>query len=278
MVIKRMKQKRQLIDAHCHLQDSRIIADQDKIIKHANAAEVEYMTCCSTFEKDWHDVQKLSLKYDSVIPNYGIHPWFIDDLSPGWIEKLATLVKSEIARLDEKLKPGIGEAGLDFAIRKPNKYLQEKIFTDQLILAKELKLPISIHIRKAWDLFIHIIKKIGPLPAKGLIHSYSGSADMIPLFEKHGFYISFSGSITRPNAKKAIKSLETVSENRMLIETDSPDILPNIASIRGKDIVNKPENLVFIANSASQIRKITVKEFATKTYNNGVRLFNISGQ
>ena len=146
-----------LIDAHCHLQDSRIIANKNQIIKNANSVGVEYMACCSTCEKDWDEVQKLSLKYNSVIPNYGIHPWFVDNLSLDWKEKLNTLLKTETTRLKTQFTPGIGEAGLDFAIKKPNRPLQEKIFTDQLILAKEMELPISIHIRKAWDSFIHII-------------------------------------------------------------------------------------------------------------------------
>ncbi|MCK5312298.1 MAG: TatD family hydrolase [Desulfobacteraceae bacterium] len=265
-----------LIDAHCHLQDSRIIADQDQIIKHANAAGIEYMVCCATCEKDWYDVRGLSLKHDSIIPVYGIHPWFVDNLSLNWKKNLVGLLESETVRVKNSFTPGIGEAGLDFAIKGFDRSLQEKIFTEQLMLAKELKLPISIHIRKAWDLFIHLIKKIGKLPTKGLIHSYSGSSDMIPLFEKYGFYISFSGSITRPGAKKVIKALKAVSENRMLIETDSPDILPSMLPKKKNTQVNRPENLVFIADIASQIKKIPVKEYTRKTYNNGVRLFNIS--
>jgi TatD DNase family protein len=265
-----------LIDAHCHLQDDRIITDHNQIMERANAAGVKYMVCCATCEKDWHDVQRLSLNHDSIIPNYGIHPWFISNLSPDFKESLADLLKEEMIRLNQHCSPGVGEAGLDFLIKTHDRPLQEKIFTEQLILAKELKLPISIHIRKAWDSFIHIIKKTGKLPAGGLIHSYSGSADMIPLFEKYGFYISFSGSITRPNAKKVIKALEVVSKNRMLIETDSPDILPSMGLPINKSAINKPENLVFIADIASQIKKIPVKEYAMTTYNNGVRLFNIS--
>ncbi len=267
-----------LIDAHCHLQDPRVVTNHDQIIKNANAAGVECMVCCATSEKDWDDVQKLSLKYNSVIPNYGIHPWFVDNLSSNWEKSLVDILKSEAARLENNFTPGIGEAGLDFAIKKYDRALQEKIFTTQLILAKEMGLPISIHIRKAWDLFIHIMKKIGKLDGGGLIHSYSGSADMIPIFEKYGFYISFSGSITRPGTKKVIKALEIVSENRMLIETDSPDILPNKLPGNRAGKVNKPENLIFIANIASQIRKIPVKEYATQIHNNGVRLFKISGK
>ena len=267
-----------LIDAHCHLQSSRLSENIDQTIKNANSAGVEYMVCCATCEQDWLDVQNLSLEHDFVIPCYGIHPWYMDNISFEWENKLADLLRTEKTRLKNNFLPGIGEAGLDFAIKVPNRPLQEKIFTDQLILAKELELPISIHIRKAWDLFINILKKIGDLPAQGLIHSYSGSADMIPIFEKYGFYISFSDSITRPNARKPIKALEIVSENRMLIETDSPDILPSMPIHQEKNGINKPENLVFIANIASQIKKIPVKEFVVKTYNNGVRLFNISGQ
>ncbi len=266
-----------LIDAHCHLQSSRLKANIDLTIKKANSVGVRYLVCCATNEQDWTDVQKLSLKYDSVIPSYGIHPWYLENHSLKWIGRLAGIIKKEKTRLSNNFSPGVGEAGLDFTKKEIDRSLQKKIFTKQLILAQELKLPISIHIRKAWDTFIHIIKKIGPLEDRGLIHSYSGSADMIPIFEKHGFYISFSGSITRPNARKAIKALKTVSEDRILLETDSPDIMPSMPSSQTKESINKPENLVFIANIASQILKIPVKELAIQTYNNGARLFNISG-
>jgi len=261
------------IDAHCHLQDQRIAFDHEPIIQSADTVGIKYMACCSTKEKDWQDVQKLSLKNNSVIPSYGIHPWFIDNLALEWQKRLASLLKAEKNRLKGHFLPSVGEAGLDFTIKSFDRSLQVKIFTGQLILAKELGLPISIHIRKAWDIFIHIIKKMGALPANGLIHSYSGSADMIPILEKYGFYISFSGSITRPGAKKVINALKAVSDNRILIETDSPDILP---SMLDKNEYNTPANLVYIAEIASQIKRIPVQELVRKTYNNGVRLFKIS--
>ncbi len=265
-----------LIDAHCHLQDSRIIAEHARLVQRANSGGIKYMVCCATCAKDWSDVQKLSLEHNSIIPGYGIHPWFVDNLSSTWKEKLINLLESEKTRLEFHSTPGIGEAGLDFTIKGCDRDLQKDILVQQLELAKEMNLPISIHIRKAWDMFIHIIKKIGKLDAQGLIHSYSGSPDMVPLFEKYGFYISFSGSITRPGAKKVARSLGSVSKHRMLVETDSPDICPTRQSNQEENNINTPENLVIIAKAASQIKKITIKECAMTTYNNGVRLFNIS--
>ncbi len=263
------------MDAHCHLQDNKIFADHKNLIENANAIGIKYMVCCATHEKDFNKVKKLSVQYNSIIPSYGIHPWFVENLSCEWEKNLIGVLESEKTKSNKRYTPGIGETGLDFAINNYNSALQEKIFTDQLIIAKEMNIPISIHIRKAWDVFIHIIKKTGHLRAGGLIHSYSGSPDMIPLFEKYGLYISFSGSITRPGTKKVIKALEIVSDDKMLIETDSPYIMPSILSKNKNNNINKPENLVLIADIASQIRKIPVKEYGTKTFNNGVRLFKI---
>jgi TatD DNase family protein len=79
---------------------------------------------------------------------------------------------------------------------------QMAVFEHHLMLAREMGWPVNIHIRKAWYAFVRIIKKLGKFKMPGLIHSYSGPADLIPIFEAHNLYLSFSGSVTRPGAKK----------------------------------------------------------------------------
>ncbi len=222
------------------------------------------MVTCATMENNFKQTAGLSLEYGSVLPCFGIHPWFVESLSENWKKNLETFLGIPGS--------GIGETGLDFMDKKANQDLQLRVFFHHLNLANELERPINIHIRKAWDTFIHLLKKIGPLKKPGLIHSYSGSADMIPLFEKYNLYISFSGAVTRPNARKVIKALETVSRDRILLETDTPDIYPSLGEPL-TDKLNEPENLPAIAKIAAKKANIEFEEFVNHSYHNALVVF-----
>ena len=191
------------VDSHCHLHDPRIISDVPGIENRARIANVQYMVSCATMENNFELTAGLSRDFNSILPCFGIHPWFVGNISDQWKERLEHYLWT--------YPSGIGETGLDFTDKTCDRDLQIKVFEHHLRLAMELERPINIHIRKAWDTFIHILKKIGKLKVPGLIHSYSGSADMIPVFETYGLYLSFSGSVTNPNAKKVVTALKRVS-------------------------------------------------------------------
>ncbi len=255
----------QFLDAHCHLHDSRVIADIPWMEKRARLAGVTHMASCATMEENFELTVQLSKDFLSVIPCFGIHPWFIETRSARWKENLLTGLT--------RVPSGIGETGIDFSDRTANREDQVTVFQYHLELARELGRPVNVHVRKAWDTFVHLIKKMGPLPAGGLIHSYSGSADMIPLFEKFNWHISFSGSVTRFNAKKVVRALQAVSPDRLLLETDSPDIYP---SLPGHDIqgLNEPANLPGIARIAAQRRGIDVAVLAMHVWQNSMQVFS----
>lgn len=257
-------------DSHCHLHDDRILADIPHIVMRAQKAGVRYMVSCATMEDNFAQTAALGLNYDSVIPCFGLHPWFLDSLSENWQQTLDRFLSDPGA--------GIGETGLDFMDKGANRDLQLQVFSHHMMLARELERPINIHIRNAWDPFIRLLKKMGPLKRAGLIHSYSGSADMIPLFEKYNLYISFSGSVTRPNAKKVVKALAAVSQDRFLIETDTPDIFPSFSNPGANQAnqankLNEPKNLAIIAQIAAQSRQMGLEEFVNHAYNNSLTLF-----
>ncbi|MFA5907084.1 MAG: TatD family hydrolase, partial [Desulfobacula sp.] len=158
------------------------------IVDRAEKAGVVAMVTCSTMEENFEQTARLSLTYPSIFPCFGIHPWFLDSLSGQWKENLEHYLMS--------YPSGIGETGIDFMDKSLGRDRQVEVFEHHLALAKELKRPINIHIRKAWDTVIQLLKKMGRLEVPGLIHSYSGSADLIPVFEAHNLYVSFSGSVT----------------------------------------------------------------------------------
>ncbi|MGD9826717.1 TatD family hydrolase, partial [Desulfobacter sp.] len=165
--------------------------------------------------------------------------------------------------------------GLDFMDKGADRDLQIQVFKTHLALACDLNRPINIHIRKAWDAILKILKHHGPLAAGGVIHSYSGSADLVPLFEKFNLHISFSGSLTRSNAKKVIQSLGAVSLDRIVFETDTPDIVPQfiLDAHPGETPLNQPANVPEIVEVAAQRRGMAFETLARWGYENSLALF-----
>ncbi|MFH1155128.1 MAG: TatD family hydrolase [Pseudomonadota bacterium] len=254
-----------LFDAHNHLQASRILEALPDIMAGWERSGGKYLVCCGGDESDWEDVLSLSRAYGQVITSFGVHPWYVRTLSPGW--------ENTLVRYLETIPSAVGEIGLDFAIPDPNRDLQEAVFTRQLQIAREMNLPVSIHVRKAWEAVVRILRQVGTLPARGLVHSYSGSADMVPVLEKFGLMISFSGSITYPGNKKGIKAIGHVSGNNLLIETDSPDIRPRVPETDGQ-VFNIPENLIHVARAAAEARGSALESLIDQTHANGTALFS----
>lgn len=266
-----------LFDAHCHLQDKRLSHSLPEILERWSRSNGGYLACCGTAESDWEKVAAIARNNPQVITNFGVHPWKVAHLTDKWEEKLE--------RWLNRMPSGVGEIGLDFMDTSSDRNRQEEVFLAQLDLANQLARPVSIHILKAWDSFITLLKKMGPLPHGGLIHSYSGSADMVPLFERYNLFISFSGAITNPRNKKAAKAIKAVSSNRLLVETDSPDQMPfflsrdrNLDSARGltrnQAQINTPNNLMVIVRAAANILDLPVKDLAYQTFTNAMGLFN----
>lgn len=252
------------IDSHCHLHDPRIRHCLPVFMQRAEDVEVAFMASCATMEENFDRTLSLAGEYTSVLPFFGIHPWFQDSRSEKWESVLTDYLL--------RIPSGVGETGLDFTDPGANRDVQITGFEFHLDLARQLKRPINIHIRKAWDTFIHILKKNGPLKVPGLIHSYSGSADMVPLFEKYNLYISFSGSITNPGARKVVSALKKVSFDRYVLETDTPDIYPYIDNPH-PDRLNEPANIPQIAKIAAQRIGRTYNRFCERACENSRRLF-----
>lgn len=251
-------------DAHCHLQSDRLTPFLDEILQKADNAGVSGMACCGTREEDWEAVAGLSAAYKRIFPFFGIHPWYVDALSDGWRDALEGLLV--------KTGAGVGETGLDHVGPRRNDDTQEAVFEEHLKLAVRLKRPVAVHCRKAWGALTRILEKSGGLSCPGVMHSYSGPAELVPELEGAGFYISFSGSITRKENKKGRAALQAVSPDRLLLETDSPDLMPQGAS----GGFNEPANIRYIAAAVAEILNISLEQLAEKTYHNACKCLQIN--
>ncbi|MCF8075574.1 MAG: TatD family hydrolase [Desulfotignum sp.] len=251
-------------DAHCHLHDHRIVKDVPGIVQRAEYAGVTHMVSCATMEDNFETTAMLARQYPAIVPCYGIHPWFLGSLSPRWQQVLGDRVAAQSC--------GIGETGLDFMDKQANRDGQLAVFAWHLTLAQDLERPVNIHIRKAWDPFIQVLKKTGPLKAPGLVHSFSGSAEMVKQLIRYNLYISFSGSVTRPGAKKVVNALKAVPGDRILLETDAPDIYPSVPDPDPHGL-NEPKNLPAIARIAADRAGVPVVDFVGQAYANALAVF-----
>jgi TatD DNase family protein len=248
-------------DSHCHLQDQRIAACTGDILRRAASCGVAAMACCGSEEGDWGAVRKIGATHGGVKPSFGLHPWYVANRSADWLDRLTELLGNEPGA-------GVGEIGLDGTVEVDFEE-QVRVFSEQLILARRLNRTVSIHCRKAWEPMLAVLRKT-PLPDRGgLIHAWSGAPEMVGQIEKLGLHISFAGSITRDRNKRGRQSAMIVTAQRILIETDSPDILPSGAH----GPLNEPSNLPLVAAALAQIRKSSQEEIAERTFINALSLF-----
>jgi len=254
-------------DVHTHLHDLRIIGDIQGIVYRAEGAGVTQMASCATMEENFSVTAHLARTWDSVVPCFGIHPWFLSTLNRDW--------ETVLVRQLEEIPSAVGETGLDFMDKGADRDLQLAVFKTHLSLAMELGRPINIHIRKAWDAFVHILKKTGPLKAGGVVHSYSGSADLIRVLTGHNLHISFSGAATRPNAKKTFKALLAMPLDRIVFETDTPDLFPTLgpAGPLKPSPLNEPMYVKDIVRICAILREIPFEKLAEYGYANALKLF-----
>lgn len=256
-----------LYDAHCHLQDTRLSAAWPHTFATLAATGLRKAVVNGTQEKDWDRVLELAATCGQIIPSLGLHPWYVNERTPFWLEKLKSRVSS--------VRCGLGEIGLDRWIEGYDSALQEEILLQQLSLATALNRPVSIHCLKAWGRLLEILQN-KPLPPTGfLLHSYGGPLEMVPQFAKLGAYFSFSGYFAHARKAKQREVFRHVPIDRLLLETDAPDMLPppELQEFPLAEGVNHPGNIRAIYRFAAELMNMPVEELAGRVELNFRRLF-----
>lgn len=246
-----------LFDAHCHLQDDRFGGELEAVLRRASEAGVSRMVCCGTREADWDRVLELARGHAEILPMAGLHPWHVDTAAPGWVARLEAAFDAGA---------GAGECGLDFSDGRPPRELQESALRIQLALAIRRDLPVSLHCVKAPERLAAILRETGLPAAGGLVHAFSGAPEVALEFQALGLHLSFGRALTLPGAARARASLAAVREDRILFETDSPDLPP--AGVAGP---NEPANLRLVAEAAARLRPVPAFENARRLFRRWMR-------
>ena len=256
-------------DTHVHLDQPEFDADRADVIARAVEANVTGMLCVGITAASSRAAVQLAERYPEIAAAIGIQP--------NYAAKADKMAWEEIAALaDHGCVVALGETGLDRYWDFTPFDVQRDYFDRHLRLAQEMDLPVVIHCRDAEaDLMPMLREAVERKPLRGILHSFSGDAAMAAECLELGLHISFAGMVTYTNKKfRALREVAaTIPADRLLIETDSPYLVPH--PLRGKLKRNEPAQVVLTAKCLAELRKVTSEQLAAKTTANARRLLGL---
>lgn len=260
-----------LIDSHAHIDLPDFAQDRDEVLARARQQGVTAIINIGINLESSRESIHIAQRYPDVFTSVGFHPNDTAQLGEGDLGQLAGLTR-------EAKVVAIGETGLDFYRKSSPRQRQLDAFHQQLALAAELRLPIIIHSRNAnqevWDILSRWAKSTSP-PAdrrlRGVIHCFSGDVELARCYIELGFLISLAGSITFPRALDRVRVVQGLPLDKLLVETDSPFLAPQLH--RGRR--NEPSYIPLIVERLAQVTGISAEKVARVTAQNAIELFRL---
>ena len=255
-----------LIDSHAHLTDKRLIRQLDEVLVRAAEADVGAIITIGTDAATSRAVAELVDRVPGVAGAVGVHPHDATTVTADVLDELANLAAGE--RI-----VAIGETGLDFYRDLSPRDKQEIAFIEQIHLARELGLPLVIHIRDAHSAALTILERESDGYLRGVVHCWSSGLEDAQRALDLGLHIGFTGTVTYPNARNLREVAATVPLDRILIETDSPYLTPH--PHRKKVKTNEPAYVKYVAEQIAEARGMMFDEVADATTANARSLFGL---
>jgi len=254
-----------LLDSHCHLDMPDYDADLVGVLARARAAGVTEVITVGIDLRSSERAIALAEEHAGVHATVGVHPHHVEDLADG----------SAYGRLralgSHKKVVAYGEIGLDYVKNYAPIPLQREHFARQVALAKELHLPLIVHDREAHADVLAILAAAAPFPAGGVMHCFSGDAELARQVFALGFLVSIPGVVTFGKAETLKEAVRALPLSALLLETDGPFLAP--APHRGRR--NEPQYLLHTAQAVAELKGVSLEEVAERTTENARRLFSL---
>ena len=252
-------------DSHCHVDEEAFDEDREEVLSRMKANGV---TRCAVIGSDMETSRRaaaVAAAHSGVVAAGGFHP-----------HEASRFRESNLDELREMYQKGriraIGEIGLDFFYDHSPRDVQREVCIRQMELAWELKAPVAYHIRDAHQEMLEIMKGMKARLTGGIIHCFSGSAEIAKEYLKLGYYISFAGPLTFKKAPRLQEAVKLVPKDRLLIETDSPYMAPE--PVRGRR--NEPANVRYVGLKMAELRGEKPEEVAAFTTENAMQVYGIN--
>jgi len=252
-----------LIDTHAHLDDQSFEGDVGQVIARAGAVGVNRIINIGYRPAIWRTTIALAQKYPQVSFTLGLHPNHVDeDVESIW---------PELRRLVGEVRPvAIGEIGLDYFRNYTSKAAQRRTFDRQLAIAADAKLPVVIHQRDAEADLMQFLS--APTAILWILHSFDGSQALADAALAAGCHFGVGGLMTKAGSSDLREVLKSLPLDRLLLETDSPYLVP-----RGiKNRRNEPSNVPVVVQALAELKGISIELVALHTTRNAERVFGLS--
>jgi len=253
-----------LIDSHCHLNYEGLAERQEEVLEAARQRGVQGFLNISTRQREWDDVVGVAERNADVWATVGVHPHEADahpDLG----------AKALIEAASHSRVIAIGECGLDYFYDKSDRQAQRERFEAHIDAARETGLPLVVHTREAEadtaEILEAAVRKGG---VTGVLHCFTGSAELARKGLDLGFYVSLSGIVTFKNAADLQETAKWLPADQMLVETDSPFLAP--VPHRGQKC--EPAFVADTAAFVAELRGVPVEQLGEATTANFFRLFD----
>ena len=255
-----------LIDSHCHLDEPRFDPDRAAAIARAASAGVRCMITIGASEQMQSNYAAVALAaaHADIFATVGVHP------HDARIVDVAVI--QEVRRLASRPKVvGIGETGLDYYYDNSPRPAQQEAFRRFIQLARQLDLPLVIHLRDAYDDALRLLREEAASAVGGVIHCFSGDRAAARALLDLGFDLSFSGIVTFKNADELRAVAAMVPDDRFLVETDAPFLAP--VPHRGKR--NEPAYVIHTAAALAAARGQSLEQVAALACATTLRRFRL---
>ena len=253
-----------LIDSHCHLNYAGLVERQDEVLDTARARGVSGFLNISTRQGEWEHVLGAAERNADVWATVGVHPHEADahpDLGAAALVDAAS----------HQRVIGIGECGLDYHYDNSERPAQRERFEAHIEAARQTGLPLVVHTRDAEDDTAEILgRAVREGSVAGVLHCFTGTADLARKALDLGFYISLSGIVTFKSARDLQDTARMLPSDRILVETDSPFLAP--VPHRGQTC--EPAFVADTAAFVAELRRVTPETLAETTTDNFFRLFS----
>jgi TatD DNase family protein len=252
-----------LTDSHCHLDDERLLSEEEAVIARAREAGVTRMITIGTDENTSAAAAAIAARHPGVV-------WHTVGAHPNEADRIGEAEWTQIERLAGETRPvAIGEIGLDYH-HESSRDKQFALFDRSLALARSLNLPVVIHDRDAHADILRVLseKAVG---MKILMHCYSAGFDKVDEFLALGCFFSVAGPVTFKNGQDVRDSAARIPLDRLVVETDAPYLTPH--PHRGKR--NEPAYTRLTAEKLAEVKGISFNELADRTTENAVRFFGL---